>query len=470
MSKTTKNKIVYEENILGLKGKALAIVFPETIQEIKTLIKLSHNDVIARGSGTSFTGAVIPKNSVIVDLSKMNEIMEINPEKKTAIVRPGVLLSELNEELEKYGLEFPIEPIFSGIETIGGIIAKNSSGNREIKYNRTINWIDSLEVITSKGEQHKVSKSDLSDYVGMEGITGIIVRASIRLTTKKQRTMTILKTDNLSDIFAASKRLRMNPEVSAIDFLSKEVSSLLGLENRHHLFIEFESDSGTFKNENYEKYVKLKNKAYKKMAQEGFSHIENIKFLIDSLQDFLTYLEENRIPHFCHMASGVVYPLFRADAKEPLKLEETMKLVRRLRGRVGYNFGIGIKNKEFIEVGEAELTKRVKNRLDPNNKLNKDKVISIKFAEELLKRKEERAEAKLQEPEKLQIQPTIETKTEEKTEEPKTLTVGDIIAQSETTTLKRPEVEQTPEEKEKIRKIASGFFAGGRDTKEGGNN
>ncbi|MEK6885545.1 MAG: FAD-binding oxidoreductase [Nanoarchaeota archaeon] len=467
MTKTTKNKIVYEENILGIKGKALAIVFPETLQEIKTLIKLSHQDIIPRGSGTSFTGALIPKNSVIIDFSKMNEIIEVNPTKKTAVVQPGVLLSELNEELEQYGLEFPIEPVFGGIETIGGIIAKNSSGNREIKYNRAINWIDSLEVISSKGEQHKISKSDLSDYVGMEGITGIIVRASIRLTIKKQRTMTILKSDKLEDIFAASKRLRMNPEVSAIDLISREVATILGLENRHHLFIEFESDSGTFKGENYEKYVKLKNKAYKKMAQEGFSHIENIKFLIDSLQDFLIHLEENRIPHFSHMASGVVYPLFRTDAKEPLKLEEAMKLTRRLRGRVGYNLGIGIKNKEFLEVGEAELTKRVKNRLDPSNKLNRDKVISIKFAEELLKRKEERAEAKF-------LPEIKQEKTEEKQEksdlpqEPKPLTVGDIL-NSETMTLKKPEQEQTPEEKEKIRKIASGFFAGGRDTKEGGN-
>ena len=467
MTKTTKNKIVYEENILGIKGKALAIVFPETLQEIKTLIKLSHQDIIPRGSGTSFTGALIPKNSVIIDFSKMNEIIEVNPTKKTAVVQPGVLLSELNEELEQYGLEFPIEPVFGGIETIGGIIAKNSSGNREIIYNRAINWIDSLEVISSKGEQHKISKSDLSDYVGMEGITGIIVRASIRLTIKKQRTMTILKSDKLEDIFAASKRLRMNPEVSAIDLISREVATILGLENRHHLFIEFESDSGTFKGENYEKYVKLKNKAYKKMAQEGFSHIENIKFLIDSLQDFLIHLEENRIPHFSHMASGVVYPLFRTDAKEPLKLEEAMKLTRRLRGRVGYNLGIGIKNKEFLEVGEAELTKRVKNRLDPSNKLNRDKVISIKFAEELLKRKEERAEAKF-------LPEIKQEKTEEKQEksdlpqEPKPLTVGDIL-NSETMTLKKPEQEQTPEEKEKIRKIASGFFAGGRDTKEGGN-
>ena len=452
------NKIVYEENILGIKGKALAIVFPETLQEIKNLIKISTHDIIPRGSGTSFTGGVIPKNSVIVDLSKMNEIIEINADKKTAIVQPGVLVSELNEELEQYGLEFPIEPLFGGIETIGGIIAKNSSGNREIKYNRAINWIDSLEVITPKGEQHKVSKSDLSDYVGMEGITGIIIKASLRLTAKKIRTMTILKANNLEDIFIASKKLRLNQEISAIDLLSKEISSFLGMENRYHLFIEFESDKGNFKGENYEKYIKLKNKAYKKMAQEGFSQIENIKFLIDSLQDFITYLDENKIPYFSHLASGVVYPLFKNDLRDKLQLEDAIKLAKRLRGKIGYNLGIGIKNKEFFDLGEAELTKRVKNRLDPDNKLNRDKIISAKFAEELIKRKEERAEARIQ-----------EIRKEEKKAE-KSITVAEVINQSETITLKRPEQEQTPEEKEKIRKIASGFFAGGRATDKQGEN
>ncbi len=538
MTKTTKNKIVYEENINNIKGKALAIVFPENLQEIKNLVKLSDHDIIARGSGTSFSGAVIPKNSVIVDFSKMNEIIEINPSKKTAIVQPGVLLAELNEELEPYELEFPIEPLFSGIETIGGIIAKNSSGNREIRYNRAINWVDSLEIINAKGEQQKISKSDLSDFVGMEGITGIIVKATLRLTNKKTRTMTILKANALEDIFAASKRMRFDQEVSSIDLLNKQISSLLGLENRYHLFIEYESDKGSFKGDDYERFVKLKNRAYKRIALEGYCILENMKFLFDSLQDFIIYLEERRIPYFCHMASGIIYPLFKNDEKEKIIHVDAMKFAQRLRAKIGYNLGVGLINRDFLEVGEADLIKRIKNRLDRDNKFNQDKVISAKFAE-APPRKREQVERKIEESVKQTEYPLEEIKKEElmeneskekqqeqsvqdlideqkekpleepiieeqeKTEEekqkdekkgneeqqvkqeikidvpaeiPKVVTVGDLIKSGE---LKLPEEnnkenkqedtkkqEISPEEKEKIRKIASGFFAGGRDTKE----
>ena len=311
--KTTKNRVVYEENVNDIKGKALAIVFPDSLQEIKTLVKLGDCDIIARGGGSSFSGAVIPKNSIIIDFSKMNEIIEIDPNKKTATVQPGVLLSELNDELDSLGLMFPIESLFAGVETLGGIIAKNSAGNREIKYNRAINWIDSLEIINNKGEQQKISKSDLSDYVGMEGTTGIIVKATLRLTNKKPRTMTILKAKTFEDVFTASRKLRFDSDVSAIDLISPEISSLLGMEHRYYLFVEFENDKGMFKGENYEKFLKLKNSAYKRAAMEGFSRIENVKFLMDSLQDFLIYLEQYRIPYFSHLASGVVYPLFRND-------------------------------------------------------------------------------------------------------------------------------------------------------------
>ncbi|MDP1728669.1 MAG: FAD-binding oxidoreductase, partial [archaeon] len=418
-------------------------------------------------------------------------------DKKIVIVEPGVLLTELNETLEQYDLMFPIEPLFS-VGTIGGMIAKNSSGNREIKYNRTINWINSLEVINSKGELQKISKSDLSDFVGLEGITGIIVKATLRLTHLKKRTITILKSNNLDDMVTAGKKLKLDAEVSAVDLFSKEISTFLGLDNKYHLFVEYEGDKGTFKNEEYEKYMKLKNQAYKKSSMEGFYHLESIKFLSDSLQDFLIYLEERRIPFFSHLASGVVYPIFKKEPHEKQKLEDAIKFSRRLRGRMGYTFGIGLTKKELLEFGEASLIKRVKNRLDKNNKFNKDKLISHRLAEisdEKAEKMEEinreNQETLLREDELIEESPEIlEEKNEEKTadelisettneevikeeiipeqvgeiEEPnKPITVGDLLRQSETNTLKKPDSELTPEEQEKVKKIASGFFNGGNN-------
>lgn len=442
--KTIKHKIVYEQNINNIAGKAAAIVFPDNSQELKNIIKLSKEDIIARGNGTSFTGGCIPKNSVIVDFSKMNNILEINTNKKIAIVEPGVLLHDLNEELSAYGLELPIEPIFGGVETIGGMIAKNSSGNREIKYGRMISWIDSLEVINGKGEELKISRSDISDFVGMEGSTGLIIKATLRLTNRKNRSITILKLNTLQDVFIANRKLRLKQDISAIDLINPEIASFLGLEKKYHLFVELDSQEGTFKEENYEKFIKLKNKAYKKTASEGFCYMSNVKLLIDSLQDFLIYLEEKKIPYFAHLAAGSVYPLFRVEDLE--KMQEAMKFAKKLRGKIAYNFGIGLTKKDALDVGEIELIRRVKNRQDPDWKMNKDKLIDIKLMgkpsilEEVVKK----------EIKPVNLEPKIVPPVEEKISP----------QQDQMVTLKRPQKELTQEEKDQIKKIAGGFFGG----------
>lgn len=446
-------------------GKTPAVVFPDSLQEIKNLIKLSEEDIIPRGNGSSFTGGVLPDNSIILDLSKMNNIIEINPERKTAKVEPGVLLSDFNEELEQYGLEFPIQPIFAGIETIGGMLAKNSSGNREIKYSRMMNWVDSIEIINGKGEQIKVSKSDLSDFIGMEGTTGVIISANLKLTPKKDKSFMILKADNLTDVFAANKRIRMNMDVSSVDLLNKEISAASGLENKYHIFIELESLKGSIRGAEYEKFSKIKNQAYKKASLLGFWRMENAKFLVDSLPDFLLYAEEKNIPYFAHLASGSVYFMFKPE--ESKKREETLKLAKKLKGKIGYNLGIGMACKDFLEPGEKDIIKRVKTRHDPKHKLNTEKIVNSTFEG---RKKDIPIINELPEPQKMGGLINFENeKTEEdnlniksENQEPKKIEDSENLAESETKTFKRNEPELSPEEKEKIKKIAAGFFAGGR--------
>lgn len=446
--KSIKNKIVYEENINEISGKSQAIVFPENSQELKNIIKLSEEDIVLRGNGTSFTGACIPKNSVVIDFSKMNRILKIDSVNKLAIVEPGVLLSDLNDELEYHNLEFPIQPIFSGIHTIGGMIAKNASGNREIKYSRMLSWIDSIEVINGKGEQFKVPRSDLSDFVGMEGTTGAIILATLRLTGKKERSITILKASTLTDVFIANRKLRLKQDISSIDLMNPEISSFLGLEKKYHLFVEVESLEGTFKGENYEKFIRLKNKAYKKTAAEGFTYISNIKFLIDSLQDFMVYLEEKKIPFFSHLASGVIFPLFR---KEDLgKMQEAMNFAKKMKGKIAYNFGIGLTKKDSLDPGEIELIRRAKNRQDPQWKMNADKLIDLKLSEKSRKEDDFKIKETENELEK-EIKENPNEYEEQKTKEENLNKINPP---------KKERQELTPDEREKIKKIAGGFFSG----------
>jgi FAD/FMN-containing dehydrogenase len=470
--KFTKNKKVYEEDISNIEGKesrVLAVVFPDTLEEIKNLIKLSpkDTDIIPRGSGTSFTSAVSANNSVIVDMSKMKNILDINLNKKTAIVEPGITIRELNESLEEYGLEFPISSIFPGIETIGGMIAKNSSGSRELKYSRMINWLDSLEIINGLGEQIKVSKSDLGDFAGMEGTTGIIIKANLRLTNKKTHSLTILKSDSIDFILDANKKLRLESDSSGIDILSRQISNILGLENKYHIFVEYESEKGLFKKADYEKFMKLRDDAYPAIAKEGFYLLESIKVYADSLEDFLIYLEENNIPYFGHLATGVFYPCFHPSQKE--KQFKTLKFAKKLKSSISYNFGFGLKNKEFVLPSDRELIKRIKFRHDAQNKFNLNKLISKPIEAKIELIEEERQEESKEEEEEKQPEEIIDEIVEEQIEEAKEEKQEEAqqTINPETTTLKNPdERELTEEEREKVRKIAFGFFAGKKSDEE----
>lgn len=388
--KIVKNKIVYEENISNIPAKATAVIFPDSIQEIKNLLKESTIDITPRAGGTSFVGGCIPQESIILDLSKMHEILEIDPSRKLAVVEPGVIVSDLNEELEEYGLEFPLFPLFPGIETIGGIIATDANNEKEIKYGKIINWIETLEIVNARGEQVKISKSDLSEVVGMEGITGLIIKASLRLTTKKNRSITILKSENIDQIIKTNKKLRINQDICSIFLIDKKISGLFGFEEKNHIFVEYESEKGLFKGKDYLKYYKIKNSAYDKISKEKFFLIESFRLLGEDLQEFLVFLEEQQVPYFGYLSSGVIFCCFRKE--DIAKKQDVFKMAKRLRARISQGMGFGLTNKEYLPFEDKRIITRIKERYDPVFKINKNKLIDFTSFDKDLK--QETLEAK----------------------------------------------------------------------------
>jgi len=374
---TIKNKLVYEKEINDFEGKANIIVLPENIEEISEIVRHSNIDIVPRGAGTSFSGGCLPENSVIIDMSKMNRIISIDSLKRTVYLETGINVGDLNLELEKFGLEFPVIPLFSSIRTIGGLVATNASGIREIKYGRMRNWVDSLEIVNGKGEIMNISKSDSGDFIGFEGTTGIIVRAKLRLTSKKIRTLSIFKSDSVEDLLMLNKHLKLDQDISMLELFSKTTSRLIGLEEKYHLFAEFESNRGKMKNEEYWKFMKLKETAYFNIASKGNFLLEDPRLFVDNLLDFFVVLEENNLPYFCNSSSGIVFCCFKPTEQE--KKKNILNLVKKLRGRVSDSLGFGITKKQFLEKSEIDIIKRVKARHDPLWKFNKNKLVDSSF-------------------------------------------------------------------------------------------
>ena len=170
------------------------VVRPESTSQVSRLIRLCSErqiPVTARGAGTGLAGGASPvQGGIVLDMSGMNRILEIDIENQQVIVEPGVVHEKLNLALKPYGFFFPPDPGSSAMCTIGGMISYNSSGMRSVKYGTVRNYVLDLEVVLADGRVihtgSRVLKSaagyDLTRvFVGSEGTLGIITRAGLKI-------------------------------------------------------------------------------------------------------------------------------------------------------------------------------------------------------------------------------------------------------------------------------------------------
>ena len=107
--------------------------------------------ITARGGGTSQAGQAIG-SGVSLDFSRhMNRLLKLDLAARTVRVEPGMVLTELNEQLKPHGLQLPLDLSTANRATIGGMIANNSAGTRSVIYGKTIDYVDSLRVMLSDG-------------------------------------------------------------------------------------------------------------------------------------------------------------------------------------------------------------------------------------------------------------------------------------------------------------------------------
>ena len=147
--------------------------------------------VVARGAGSGLAGGASPVlGGVVLDMSGMNRILEMDLENLQVIVEPGVVAEKLNRALEPHGFFFPPDPGSSSFCTIGGMISYNSSGMRSVKYCTTRSYVLDLEVVLADGRVIHTGSRNLKSaagydltrlFVGAEGTLGIITRAGLKV-------------------------------------------------------------------------------------------------------------------------------------------------------------------------------------------------------------------------------------------------------------------------------------------------
>src|ERR1043166_113700 len=205
------------------KNRPDVVVFPTSTEQIVDIVRACNEfgvPFLPRGAGTSLAGGCLPVGGgVMIALTRMKRILEVNLRDRYAVVEPGVVNLWLTNHLKKDGYHFAPDPSSQGACTIGGNIATNSGGPHTLKYGVTVNHVLGIELVLPDGRVVRTGGpvEDSPGYdltgviVGSEGTFGIASKAWVRITRNPETYRTLLgvfetvedATNTISDIIGA---------------------------------------------------------------------------------------------------------------------------------------------------------------------------------------------------------------------------------------------------------------------------
>ncbi len=179
---------------LAPNGEPLAVVLPADTQQVQAVVRAcaaAGVPIVPRGAGSGLSGAANAIDGcVMLVTTRMNEIVEVDPDNRLAVVQPGVVNLDLRGAVEKHGLFYPPDPSSYDWCTIGGNLSTNAGGLCCVKYGVTTDSVLGLDVVLADGELLRTGRRtvkgvagyDLTKlFIGSEGTLGVITQATLAL-------------------------------------------------------------------------------------------------------------------------------------------------------------------------------------------------------------------------------------------------------------------------------------------------
>ncbi len=198
--------IAYEsDGLTSYRIKPVFVVLPTDSEQVSQVVRLCSREKIPfvpRGAGTGLSGGALPnEEGIVICLSRMNKILEVDIPNRVVVAEPGVVNVSVTESVSDKGFYYAPDPSSQIVCTIGGNVAENSGGVHCLKYGVTANHVLGVEMVLSDGsvvvlggktQENSCGYDLLSLVVGSEGLLGIVTKVYLRIIRKPSVVRTLL--------------------------------------------------------------------------------------------------------------------------------------------------------------------------------------------------------------------------------------------------------------------------------------
>ncbi|UCH75618.1 MAG: FAD-binding protein [Rhodospirillales bacterium] len=415
------------------------VCFPNSNEEVAAIVRLcaEHTTpVIPFGTGTSLEGHVLaPRGGVCIDLSRMDNILEINSDDLDCRVQAGVTRKQLNDHIRDSGLFFPVDP--GADASLGGMAATRASGTNAVRYGTMREAVLGLTVVMADGRLVRTggrARKSASGYdltrllVGSEGTLGVITEVQLRLFGIPEAiSAAVCQFETLEGaVNTVIQTIQLGVPVARIELLDEVqleaciiYSRLQGYERKPTLFFEFhgsengvaeqaetvgelsrDNGGGEFRwavrQEDRNALWQARHDAYfaacaLRPGRRGISSdvCVPISRLPECIMESRSDIDESGLvaPIVGHVGDGNFHVLFVIDPDDPEETRRAQQVNERMvhralamGGTCTGEHGIGIGKMDFLvaEHGEAVgLMRTIKLALDPHNIMNPDKILRV---------------------------------------------------------------------------------------------
>ena len=422
------------------RSQPTVVVLPSTSGEVSQLMKLASEydiPIVARGAATGLSGgAIAEQGGILLSLTRMNRIVEIDPENQFAVVEPGVINLELSQAVSKFDLYYAPDPSSQQACTIGGNIAENSGGPHCLAYGVTTNHVLGIEVVTADGEiswygnrTRECPGYDLRGImIGSEGTLSIVTKAILRLIRKPESVKTLLAIYKDLDQASAAVAEVIGSGIIPAAMEMMDDLAIKAVEPAVHagypenagavLLVEVEGLSESVEEETFEiekvmdKYEPLEIRiakndldraklwAGRKGALGALGRLAPNYYLIDgtippsNLVEVMSKIKEISAEHnlpianVLHAGDGNLHPAILFDEKNPKETQlalkiggDILKLCVDKGGALSGEHGIGIEKRQYMpymfSTDDLKSMTKLKTVFDPKSLLNPGKIFPV---------------------------------------------------------------------------------------------